>query len=214
MEDTLGDISGNKLHQGIEVLQREGFLPELWHRMRLDPEYRKRLIAASHELDQEPPERWCQLEYENDFCHPSGIVKHLKEHSWYSGPNSHLLRDDILMALMMPEYDKKIVHVYPTRLYFLDLYQDMTEGRVLREFSRRGLMSASSTDALHYAATHEPLREDRSVGCLSAQYKAKGEPPQILSLSRNEHGDPSLGLRQKPRTFVKGDIFLVKVRPA
>jgi len=215
MEKTLGDIANDALYQGIKALVLGGFPPGLWHRMRLDSEFRQKLIAASRSFDREPPGRMYPILFDDDFSHPARIVSRLDERSPYAGRPMYRLRDEILIKLMMPDYESRIIPVYPIKLYHLELYRDMCEGLVIKEFARRGLVSASPTEALCYAILYTPPREGSGVvQCLSAQQKANGEPRLILGFGWSGLKNPIIAFHEKPKTFPKGTIFLVKQKSA
>lgn len=206
-EQSLGDISGHKQHQFFEVLQASGFSVGLFHRLRLDKEYREAFIAQAQQLDKEMigGKMWI-LEYDPDFCHPLTIVKALKERSPYSNRHSYLLKDEILLALWEADPASRRPLQFPIHLYAMPLYKRMTEEEVREELKRRNLVLAGATEALCLATW---LAIGRGYGAIivpGAVYRNS-----VLCFDRNGDGDPMLCLTPRDNMGIQ---LLVKRKPA
>jgi len=213
-ERTLGDISINRIHQMFGVLQLDGFSADLFHRLRLDEEFRKTLIEHAKALDKDIIGKMWIVEYDPDFHHPATIIRALGERSPYSGRHSYLLKDEILCALCEADAAIKSPLQFPMHLYALPLYKRMTRDEVDTELLRRELISAGALEALCLATWLAIGRDDEGILVLGAEYHNVDSVSNghFLCLSRNGERNPMLCLSEA-NVFNQGTRLLVKRKP-
>jgi len=215
-EQSIGDVSHNKLHQTLEALQASGLSVGLLHRLRLDTDFRREVIKEAQILDKTMIGEELVIEYHKDFRDIASVIKALKEKSPYSRRCSYLLKEEILLALYVlgPPLGR-IPPQFPLQLYAMPLYKRMAKDEVDNEMNRRQLLFANAFEAL-CLATHFSVRSDEEGIFVPTAFTDNAGKRSILSIGCNGNGDPMLSLSPRGETdsFDKGDRLLVKRRPA
>lgn len=210
-EQSLGDISHNRIHQMLEALQSGGFPVDLLHRLRLDEKYREAFIEQAQLLDRELIGEKLTINHDPAFNFPGTIIEVLKSLSPYSGRCSYLLKEEILFSLCEADPERRKIAQYPFDLYTMPLYKRMTVAELDAELRRRDLVSAGAIEALclatHFIVHHY---EDRVLVPRAIH------DGRMLCFSRTGRGDPMLGLcpEKKRDDFEQGERVLVKRKPA
>lgn len=209
-EQSLGDVSHNRIHQMLEALQAEGFSTGLFHRLRLDKEYRKAFVEQAQFLDRDMIGEKLTINYDPAFNFPGTVVDALKNLSPYSGRCSYLLKEEILLSLCNADRDWKVIAQYPFDLYTMPLHKRMTHAELDAELKRRGLVSSGAVEALCLATRFVVHHYEDQVFVPSAIHDGR-----MLCFSRNGRGDPMLGLSlSEGEDFDQGGRVLVKRKPA
>ncbi len=217
-EQSLGDLSHNRIHQMLEALQADGFPVDLLHRLRLDTKYRKAFIAQAQIMDKDMVGLKLTVEWHEDFCDAMSIVKALKERSPYSDSvrHSYRLKDEILPMLLSGVKIWRRSSDFPQELYIMPLYRRMTRAEARDELVRRRLLWADAMDALSLATGFATSRDDmEGIYVPGAVFTGSDNNRDILSFGRNGNGDPMLSLvKDEEYLFDKDCRLLVKRRPA
>lgn len=216
-EQSIGDISFNKLNQLLESLQASGLPAGLVHRLRLDKKYREAFVTQAQIMDKDMIGEKLVVEHHKDFCDITSVIKALKEKSPYSRRCSYLLKEEILLSLyVLGPASGRIPPQFPLELYAMPLYKRMTEDEVHEEMSRRQLLFANAFEALCLATCFSVRDDGYEIFVPTASYTDGAGKRSILGIGRNGNGDPMLGLSSRGGvdSFENGDRLLVKRRPA
>ncbi|MDO8594685.1 MAG: hypothetical protein Q7R93_04210 [bacterium] len=188
-ERSLGDVSHNRINQMLEALQASGFPVDLFHRLRLDGDYRKALVEQAILLDREIIGDEFLVDYDRDFDGSAMLLKALKKRSPYSGKQAYLLNDEILCRLCAADPAQRSVPQYPLKLYAMPSYKRMDYVGIREELKRRDLVLVGAVEALCLATRFCIKFGDSQVLVPGAVYEGK-----MLCFSRNGRGDPMLYL--------------------
>ncbi len=217
-EQSIGDISHNKVHQLLEALQADGLPAGLLHRLRLDKEYRDAFVMQARTMDREMVGKKLAVEWHEDFRDSVSIVTALKERSPYANSvrHSYRLKDEILLTLLSEVKSWRAPSDFPLELYVMPLYKRMTRKEVHDELVRRQLLFAGAVDALCLATRFSTKRGGpESILVPGATLTGSDGNRSMLSFSRNCNGDPILSLtRNGDDLFQYYTLLLVKRRPA
>ena len=206
-EQSLGDISHNRIHQTLEVLQSSGFSVDLLHRLRLDKDYRDAFIEQARSLDKDMIGEMLTVNYSSDFLNLDAVLTALKEKSPYCRKHSYLLKDEILIDLWMADIWSSPTQ-YPLKLYAMSFYKRMTRSETHKELERRGLVSAKAREALCLATCFGVSRDKGPIIVMEATPQNKiGD--SMLCFGRNGIGDPMLCLTDE-ESFDQDTRLLVK----
>lgn len=212
-EQSLGEISHNRIHQMLEALQSEGMSVELFHRLRLDREFRSAAMKNIQELDREFIGDMLVVEYHPDFSHITNVINALYARSPYSRRYAYLLNEKILRDLCAKTYAPRRVQQYPLKLYTIQLHKRMSHEEVLRELQRRELLSATAYDALCLATRFENQRGTDPILVFGAAYRDPvTKDRSMLCLTRTMEGNPMLSLACHNLDYVDSDYRLLVKR--
>ena len=216
MENKLGEISGNKLHQGLEALEASGLSPELWHRMRLDSNFRSRVVLAIRAEDNVPTGEKVTITKKmmDSFPTSAAIVKALQERSPYSSRNSIILKEEIILNLMKEDWEAgpPSFRGFHLDLFLMPIYTRMTPRQLKHEMGRRNIKFATPTEAFIYACMAVAPQNKETVYVLSAQMRSV-LGSHILFFGRNGYGNPHMGTTEMlgdDETYSTDTYFLVK----